>query len=277
VWCPVFKLPVTELVLRGALRVEPVETRRRGRRRQRSALTDGPRLRMRPPPALAPVLDVYSTSQKRALQATDESAAGMRPIEGVPTEDFAKAGRKRFGGQLNKYVRKCVLPLLSGAGLMTTTAAGFASARAGPAAAGRRRTSSTNGWPSGSATFAHGCSATRRGGSPGPRAAGPPVLLMNDFYPQFVRLGQFLADRRVPADGRGAEIGVPLSLDHPLGAEAGSELSGVELSHLDLGLLATDVGGFDSLDGAFTAIDAGIGAGDFGGGGGGGDGGGGGG
>jgi hypothetical protein len=94
-------------------------------------------------------------------------------------------------------------------------------------------------------------------------SGGAAVLLMNDFYPQFVRLGQFLADRRVPADGRGAEIGVPLSLDHPLGTEAGSELSGVELSHLDLGFPATDVGGFDGLDGPFTAIDAGIGAGDF--------------
>ena len=39
-----FKLAVKELVVRGALRVEPVETRRLGRRRQRSALTDGPRL-----------------------------------------------------------------------------------------------------------------------------------------------------------------------------------------------------------------------------------------
>src|SRR5919106_5528147 len=113
-----FKLAVKELVVRGALRVEPVETRRRGRRRQRSALTDGPRLGMKPPPALGPVLDVYSNARKHALQTTDESAAGMRPIEGVRTEDFAKAARKRFGGRLTKYVRDCVLPLLSGAGLM---------------------------------------------------------------------------------------------------------------------------------------------------------------
>ena len=168
-----FKLAIKELVVRGALRVEPVERRRLGRRRQGSALTDGPRLRMRPPPALAPVLGVYSKVQKHALRTTDESAAGMRPIEGVHTEDFAKAARKPFGGQVSKYVRRCVLPLLSGAGLMTT-AGGSASARAGPPPADRRSTSSTNGWPSGGGTCAHGCSGTRRRGSPGPRAAEPP-------------------------------------------------------------------------------------------------------
>ncbi len=99
---------------------------------------------------------------------------------------------------------------------------------------------------------------------------------MNDLYPQFARLGQLLADRRLPAESGGAEIGIPLSLDDQLGAEGGSELSGMELSNLDPGFLVTDFGGFDGLDSAFTAIDAGIGAGGFGDGGGGGNGGGGG-
>ena len=129
---------------------------------------------MRPPPALGPVLDVYSNAQKHALQTTDESAAGMRPIEGVRTEDFAKAARKRFGRGLTKYVRKCVLPLLSGAGLMTTAGGGI-SKRTSWTAAGRQAVDELDEWMAvGRRNLAHGCSATRRGGSPGPRAAGPP-------------------------------------------------------------------------------------------------------
>jgi hypothetical protein len=271
-----FKLAVKELVVRGALRVEPVETRRLGRRRQRSALTDGPRLRMRPPPALGPVLDVYSNAQKRALQTTHQSAAGMRPVEGVRIEDFAKASRKRFGGRLHRYVRECVLPLLRGVRLMTTAGGAFGG-RASWTASGRQAVDELDEW------MAVGRRNLRRWVHQDPArgiawasSGGAAVLLMNDFYPQFVRLGQFLADRRVPADGGGAAIGIPLSLDDPLGTESGSELSGVDLSDLDLGFLATDFGGFDSLDAAFTSLDAGIDAGGFGGGGGGGDGGGGG-
>jgi hypothetical protein len=271
-----FKLAVKELVVRGALRVEPVETRRRRRRRRRSALTDGPRLRMRPPPSLAPVLDIYSRAKKHALQATDESAAGMRAIEGVRTEDFAKAARKRFGRGLTKYVRECVLPLLGGAGLMTTAGGGFRE-RTSWTGSGRQAVDELDEWMAvGRRNLRPWVSFDPSRGIAWASSGGAAVLLMNDFYPQFVRLGQFFADRRMPADSRGSEIGIAMSLDDPLGTDAGSELSGVELSDLDLGFLATDLGGFDSLDGAFTALDAGIGAGGFGGGGGGGDGGGGG-
>jgi hypothetical protein len=272
-----FKLAIKELVVRGALRVEPVETRRLGRRRQRSALTDGPRLRMRPPPALAPVLDVYSNAQKHELQTIDDSAAGMRRIEaGVRAEDFAKAARKRFGRGLTKYVRECVLPLLSGAGLMTTAGGGI-SKRTSWTAAGRQAVDELDEWMAvGRRNFRPWMFRDPARAIAWASSGGAAVLLMNDFYPQLVRLGQFLANRRLPADRGGAEIGIALSLDDRLGAEAGSELSGMELSNLDLGFLATDSGGFDGLDSAFTAIDAGIGAGDFGGGGGGGDGGGGG-
>ena len=166
-----FKLAVKELVVRGALRVEPVERRRRGRRRQGSAaLTDGPRLRMRPPPALAPVLGVYSEVRKHALQTTDESAAGMRPIEGVRAEDFAKVARKPFGGQVSKYVRRCVLPLLSGAGLLTTAGGGI-SKRTSWTAAGRQAVDELAEW------MAVGRRNLRPWvfrDPPGPRAAGPP-------------------------------------------------------------------------------------------------------
>jgi hypothetical protein len=68
----------------------------------------------------------------------------------------------------------------------------------------------------------------------------------------------------LPAESSSAKIAIPLILDHPLGAEGGSELSGMESSNLDPGFLATDFGGFDGLDSAFTAIDAGIRAGGFG-------------
>jgi len=271
-----FKLAVKELVVRGALGVEPVERRRLGRRRQGSALTDGPRLRMRPPPALAPVLDVYSKVQKQGLQTTDASAAGMRPIEGVHTEDFAKAARKRFGGQLNKYIRRCVLPLLSGAGLMTTAGGGI-SKRTSWTAAGRQAVDELDEWMAvGRRHLRPWVFRNPARGIAWASSGGAAVLLMNELYPQMVRLGQLLADRRLPADSGGAEIGIPLSLDDSLGAEAGFHLSGMELSDLDLGFLATAFGGFDGLDSAFTAIDAGIGAGGFGGDGGGGDGGGGG-
>jgi hypothetical protein len=271
-----FKLAVKELVVRGALRVEPVERRRLGRRRQGSALTDGPRLPMTPPPALAPVLGVYSKVQKHALQTTDESAAGMRPIEGVHTEDFAKTARKRFGRQLNKYVRRCVLPLLSGAGLMMTAGGGI-SKRTSWTAAGRQAVDELDEWMAvGRRNLPPWVSRDPAKGIAWTSSGGAAVLLMNDLYPQLVRLGQFLADRRLPADSGGAEVGIPLSIDVPLGAEAGFELSAMESSNLDLGFLATDFGGFDDLDSAFTAIDAGIGAAGFGGGDGGGDGGGGG-
>ena len=128
---------------------------------------------MRPPPALGPVLDVYSNAQKHALQTTDESAAGMRPIEGVRTEDFAKAARKRFGGRLTKYVRECVLPLLSGARLIT--AGGRFREPTGWTASGRQAVDELDEWMAvGRRNLRPWVFATRRGGSPGPRAAGPP-------------------------------------------------------------------------------------------------------
>jgi hypothetical protein len=231
---------------------------------------------MRPPPALAPVLDVYSKVQKQGLQTTDASAAGMRPIEGVHTEDFAKAARKRFGGQLNKYIRRCVLPLLSGAGLMTTAGGGI-SKRTSWTAAGRQAVDELDEWMAvGRRHLRPWVFRNPARGIAWASSGGAAVLLMNELYPQMVRLGQLLADRRLSADSGGVEIGIPLSLDDSLGAEAGFHLSGMELSDLDLGFLATAFGGFDGLDSAFTAIDAGIGAGGFGGDGGGGDGGGGG-
>jgi hypothetical protein len=169
-----FKLAVKELVVRGALRVEPVERRRLGRQRQGSALTDGPRLRMRPPPALGPVLDVYSKAQRRALQTTDESVAGMRAIEGVRTEDLAKAARKRFGGRLTKYLRECVLPMLSGAGLMTTAGGGFRE-RTSWTASGRQAVDELDEWMAvGRRHLRPWVSYDPARGMPGLRAAGPP-------------------------------------------------------------------------------------------------------
>jgi hypothetical protein len=267
-----FKLAVKELVVRGALRVEPVETRWLGRRRQGSALTDGPRLRMTPPPALGPVLDAYSNARKQVLQATGQSAAGMRPVEGVRIEDVVKAARKLLGKQpLAKYVRDCVLPLLRGARLITTDPK-----RTSWTVSGRQAVEELDEWMAvGRQNLHQWVFRDPATGIAWASTGGAAVLLMNDFYPQFVRLGQFVADGRMAAAGGHAPTGVALGADAPLGAEGGSELSGMELSELDLGFLATDIGGFDSLDGAFTALGAGIDAGSFGGGGGDGGGGGG--
>ena len=170
-------------------------------------------------------------------------------------EDFAKAARKRFGGRLTKYVRECVLPLLSGARLIT--AGGRFREPTGWTASGRQAVDELDEWMAvGRRNLRPWVSRDPARGIAWASSGGAAVLLMNDFYPQFVRLGRFLADRRVPADSGGAAIGIPLSLDDPLGAEPGSELFGVEVSDLDLGFLAADFGGFDGLDGARPSTQA---------------------
>ena len=124
--------------------------------------------------------------------------------------------------------------------------------------------------------------------------AGAAILLMDDLYPEFALLGQQLAERRAAAGGGGevapqapevdpsgidtGALGTGLGGTDPGGLDPGAlGLGGTDPGALDLGALELDLGGFDGLEAAFSAIDTGVDAGGGGdGGGGGGDGGGGG-
>ena len=231
-----FKLAVKELVASGALRVEAVEVRRRlGGRRRVAALGAGARVRTRPQSVLIPVLDLFHGARAAV----------------VPIDDFAVAARKRLGRRCNKYRDDYLLPALSGRRLIRTGGRGAKGTTWTPDGrqavddldrlmeVGKRR---LRAWvhyePSKAVAYVAN--------------AGAAILLMDDLYPQFARLGRLLAERRVAGDPVGPEVGLAF------GSWDGSDAHGLE-----------------ALDASFEAVDLGIDAGVGGGGdGGGGDGGG---
>jgi hypothetical protein len=283
-----FKLAVKELVARRALRVEPVETRGwHGLRTIRSALVEGP-VRLAPEPSLAPVLELFARARKRTFQAGAGSAAGMRPVEGVLTQDFAKAGRKQFR-HFHKYQSGHVVPALEARGLLTTRehlVLGFLRSTPTWTARGSEAVDELERWLQvGKQRFRGWVSADPAKALAYTSGAGAAILLLDDLYPDFGRLGQHLAERPLAGGmvghGSAAEFGdaddasAGSSLDLPdadVGADPGA--AEVDLGGLDLGALESSVSGFEGLAAAFSAIDIGIVAGG-GGGGGGGDGGGG--
>jgi hypothetical protein len=285
-----FKLAVKELVARRALRVEPVETRGwHGLRTARSVLVEGP-VRLAPEPSLAPVLELFAAARKRPFQAGAGSAAGMRPVEGVLTEDFAKAARKQFHS-FHRYQSGHVVPALEARGLMTTrkhmVLGVFPSKRPTWTARGGEAVDELERWLQvGKRRFRGWVSADPTKALAYTSGAGAAILLMDDLYPDFAVLGQHFAERRLAGggggDGGGAEFGEEADAHSSLNlpdADVGGVDPGaaeVDLGDLDLGALESSVSGFEGLDAAFSAIDLGIVAGGGDGGGGGGDGGGGG-
>ena len=276
-----FKLAVKELVARGALRIEPVETRGRlGARKRQSALTQGPQFGRGAGRSLAPVLEVFANAEKRTLQSTEASRGGARPVEGVLVEALAKAARKQLGG-FDRYRDECVVRGLEERGLMTVSTRRvlgvFASSRKGWTESGRQAVDELEEW------MRVGRERVRRWALDDPAkalayasGAGAAVLLMGDLYPDFEPLEQRLAER-----GGGRAGGGEGGASGHEGEPADAEPSAADSGELELGGLELDFGGlgssFDSIDAGIDAGaggDGGFGGGD--GGGGGGDGGGGG-
>ena len=303
-----FKLALKELVARRALRVEPVETRRLGFRRERPALTAGPHAGMTAEQPLTPVLDLFVRTGKHTLQATEASAAGTRPIEGVLVEDFAKAARKELRS-FDDYRDRHVVAALAARGLMrveTHKVIGvFPNKRKTWTTAGREAVDELEQWLRvGKERLSDWVSDDPAKAFAYTAGAGAAILLMDDLYPQFALLGQQLAERRAAGGAAGGEGGAgsdDLAGDEDSAAVSsgagapdadlggldtgafgagpgGTGPGGLDLGGLDLGVLEFDFGGFEGLGAAFSAVDSGVaaGGGDGGGGGGGGDGGGGG-
>lgn len=276
-----FKLALKELVARRALRLEPVETRgRRGPRRERSALSAGPNAAMSAEPSLSPVLALFADADKTTLQATEASTGGMRAIEGVLVEDFAKAARKRFGG-FDGYRDQHVVPALVSRGLMTsetrTVFGVFRTRRKGWTDAGREVVDELERWLQvGRARLSDWVSDDPTKALAYTSGAGAAILLMGHAYPEFALLEQHLAERRaLPGDGGAGpgDAAVASRDGDDRGGEA-AEVSDAYLGGIDLGALGDDFRGLGGLDGAFSAVDSGVdaGGGGDGGGGGGGDG-----
>lgn len=277
----VFKLAVKELVARRALRVEPAATH--GRRRtlkERPALTAGPLAGMTAEPPLSPVLALFADAEKRTLQATEASAAGARPIEGVLVEDFAKAARKRFRG-FDGYRDQHVVTALVARGLMTSDTRTFLrvfdTERKGWTDTGRELVVELERWLQvGRERLGEWAADEPAKALAYTSGAGAAILLMDDAYPDFALLERHLAERRAAGDGGGGGgvDGGAADDDDRGGSEP--ELSDADSGGIDLAALGGDYfGGLDGLDTAFSAVDSGIDAGGGGdGGGGGGDGGG---
>lgn len=273
-----FKLAVKELVARRALRLETLETRGRlGRRRQRSALIEGPQMGVVSEQPLIAVLALFADVDKRTLQTTEASGGGTRPIDGVLVEAFARAARKRFRG-FHGYRDRHVVAALVARGLMTVQSGGFwSSGRKGWTDEGREADDELEWWLEvARERFAGWMSDDPAKALAYTAGAGAAILLMDDLYPEFALLGRHLAER--PAGGGGGDGAVAGAADDEERAGAGPDPSDPGPDGIDLGALGTDFGGLDGLDAAFNAVDVGIdaGAGGGGGGDGGGDGGGGG-
>jgi hypothetical protein len=99
-----FKLALTELLMRGALKIVESTGRLRGKT---VLLVDGPKAQPPSEPVLAPIWELYRGSKTKT---TDQGT-------GVEVKDLAKAAQSEFGG-VSGYVAKHVAPRLSEHGLI---------------------------------------------------------------------------------------------------------------------------------------------------------------
>lgn len=252
-----FKLAVKELVVRRALLVEQVETKRFPRRvRVESALKEGPGVLAREPP-LTIVLGLYR-------HLADSHQNGL-----VPMRSFVRGAQKKFGGELKKYRDPHVVGALARRGLVKKET--DPSARISQ----RKRWFRTDAGAAADETLerwlAIGRSRLRRWVDDDPaqalayaRGAGASILLLNQLH------GVELAalSRRVHQHfGSGGE-GLAPFVPEDDGTQADSldaHWPGVDsLGDLDAG--AFDFGALDGLGGAFGGFDGGGGGGGDGGG-----------
>ncbi len=262
------KLALLELVARGWLELTEVEERSMFRRVRNVAVLQYGSGRQGPGGSpLDAVLELF-----RSLSHQQASAGGS----GVPVDDFAWAARKRYD-PLGGYAKAEVLPSLARRGLYERNESRFLgifrTTRWEPTRAG------SEAWTELELNMALGEERFGEWVDTDPAralaflgATGSSVLLMNPLHPDIRRLHQ----RRRTEGGYAGGIGVyPVGVGSSDDPETGLEdLSGA----FDPGAFDFDLGVFDGLDSASSAIDSGVdsgGGGGDGGGGWGGDGGGG--
>ena len=281
-----FKLGVLELVTRKALKIVHVEESGMfGRRKQTAVLVEGSGGSVPDGRALRSIWELYQQQKQRTFK--DGTV-------GVPVADLAGAASRRFK-TLGKYVEQEVLPPLVDQGLYAReerrTLGIFRSTRHtltpdGEAARDDLRSRMTlaeqefAGWVRTDPTRAMAFAGL----------AGAALLLMPALYPELQQMAGLLR----PGDSEGDDVDDAEDDDTEVGAAGGEgldlasadaggldsgglDLGGADLGGFDMGTLSSlDFSAFDSIDDAFSAIDAGVDSadGDSGGGDGGGDGGG---
>jgi hypothetical protein len=99
-----FKLALTELLMRGSLKIIESKGRFRGKT---VLLVDGPKAQAPSEPSLAPVWELYRGSKTKT---TDQGT-------GVPVNELAKSAQSKFG-TVGGYVDKHVVPQLHQRGLV---------------------------------------------------------------------------------------------------------------------------------------------------------------
>jgi hypothetical protein len=99
-----FKLALTELLMRGALKIIESKGRFRGKT---VLLTDGPKAQPPSEPVLAPIWELYRGSKTKT---TDQGT-------GVEVKELAKSAQSKLGG-VSGYVAKYVAPQLRDRGLI---------------------------------------------------------------------------------------------------------------------------------------------------------------
>jgi hypothetical protein len=99
-----FKLALTELLMRGALKIVEAKGRFMGKT---VLLTDGPKAQPPKEPVLAPIWELYRGAKTKT---TDQGT-------GVPVKELASAAQSKFGG-VSGYVAKHVAPALRDRGLV---------------------------------------------------------------------------------------------------------------------------------------------------------------
>jgi hypothetical protein len=278
------KLALKELILRRALRVEQLDrSGRLGRKRSVSAFRAGSRSTAISEPPLAAVMELYEQTDESHPGDARTGSPSARGYDGVLVDAFARAARRSFGRSLAGYVNDHVFPAMEQRGLLRSKprkSLGYRSRRRWAlTVAGQDAADQLEKWVGvGHRQMAGWVRDDPARGRAYAQAAGAAVLLMSSLYPQLDRLArgargpEALRDAGViPAT---ASVASPETASGDAGGEAADPAS--EMGGFDFGGLESGFGSLDGLDGAFGAIDIGIGGGigDGGGGGGGGDGGG---
>jgi len=239
----VVKFAVKELVVRGALRVGWASATKRlsvPRRRACPVMVAGPRYDDVEDAVLEPVLETYATARRRVI-ATPEGAH----LEAVTLDDFVKAARKAFGGDMRRYANDHVVAMLERRGLVRVDhLMGVGPARLAYTPAGREADDELERW------LAAGRKPFRTWRSPDAtrvqrylNGAGAAVVLLAHLEPELAPLNRVL--HSVAPYG-----GEPLAI----AIGPGDDLQPFDASALQL----DDLAALDGLDGAFSAIDFGF-------------------